>query len=98
MAPIGRNVRKRNKDKSAVTQARMRQNRRATLDAAIIVDQIEIKRARRVPLRTLTPETFLRRMQKRHEFRGRKFRVDARNGIYKRRIRGIGPCFGDVIR
>ena len=49
VTPFGRDLAQRNQHERAVSHPRMRQFRIAMLDAPLIVDHVEIERARRIP-------------------------------------------------
>src|ERR1041385_3291530 len=98
MTPIRRDLGKRHEHERPVLQTRMRNFRRSRFDPGMIVDQIDIERSWRVLLVPFAAETILDPMQERHKFPWRKFRLDARDRVDKRRIGRIRPCLCDVIR
>ncbi len=55
MTPAGRDIGQRHKHESAIREPWMRQDRRTVLDAALVIDDIEIERARRVSFGTFAP-------------------------------------------
>lgn len=91
MSPIRRDVGQRNQNESAIRHARMRQNRRPGLHPAVVIDQIEIERARSILLATRASIRYFNRMQNVQQRGRRTICTNFNDGVYVRRIRWVGP-------
>src|ERR1700678_3996838 len=69
MTPIRRDVLERNENEAALRHPRMRQLRRPRLDASVVIEKIEIERARCIALAPLSVERGLDIVKCREQFR-----------------------------
>jgi len=91
VTPRSSNVAQRNQNKGALVQPRMRQYRGSALDAAIIIDNIEIEWPRRVPFRRLAPKRPFGSFQHRKQRVRCERRFESRNGVHEFRVCRVGP-------
>ena len=76
----------------AIVKTGMRENNRAVLHLAFVIDQVEVESARCVRPTALAAEAHLHLMQKLEQRAGIERRPDARDRVHEGRIAGIGPC------